>query len=123
MSICGFCPRFIVVCYPLTSKDHITLRRMAILTLPFSVLWAGLDLPYIWSYSVNQISCNDNTSVEVYYSLDVGYLESHIQFQHAFQWTTTILGFILPVCVITYCTIRLITGQYIMLTLISYAHL
>ena len=102
--------RFFVVCFPLSSKEHITLRRMTILTVSLSLLWAGLDLPYIWSYSVNQISCHVNKSVQNYYSLDIGYLASHIHFQRAFLWTTTILGFILPVCLMTYCTIRLVSA-------------
>ena len=102
--------RFIVVCFPLTSKEHITLRRMTILIVSLSILWAGLDLPYIWSYSVNHILCNANTSVQNYYSLDIGYLDSHIQFQRAFLWTTAILGFILPVFLMTYCTIRLVSA-------------
>ncbi len=101
--------RYIVVCYPLTSKQHITLRRSIAAAIVILILWLLIDLPYLWSYSLITIDCSSNTSSGlVYYSLDVGVLNANPPFYRTFIITSSILGFIFPVCILMFTTVALI---------------
>ena len=100
--------RWIVVCFPLTSKKHITLAKTAKVIIIFLLLWIILDLPYCWSYSFNKIDCSNSKSVKVYYSLDVGYLLVNQTFNYIFVFTTSVLGFWMPISVMIFCTAQLV---------------
>ncbi len=100
--------RFIVICYPLTSKEHVTFSRTVITACIMMALWLVIDLPYLWSYSSTTYDCSTNTSTKIFHSLDIGFLHSNATFNKGFMVTCSILGFIVPVMILLFCTVRLL---------------
>ncbi len=101
--------RHIAICYPFTSKEVITIGRTIVAIIIVSVAWMVLDLPYIWSYELNTISCtHEDMNNGKYFTLELGYLNSNPTFRHIFTYTGTILGFLVPVITLTYCSYHLI---------------
>ncbi len=103
-----FLSRFIVICYPLTSKEHVTFSRTVICACIMMIMWLVIDLPYLWSYSTTSYDCSTNTSTIIYHSLDIGFLHSNTSFNKGFMVTCSILGFIIPVIILSFCTVRLL---------------
>ncbi len=103
--------RHIAIVYPFTSREIITLRRTIIAMVIVTISWLLLDLPYIWSYRVSTIRCvHNNTGLINYYSLDLGFLNSNHSFNRTFTCSGIILGFLIPVAALCYCTFSLVKG-------------
>ncbi len=101
--------RHIAICFPLKAKEVITLCKTMVAVSVVTIGWLLLDLPYIWSYKLNEISCEYNqTGLVLYYSLDVGVLNTNVLLNQVFTYIGMILGFILPLIILVYCTFRLI---------------
>lgn len=81
------------------------------------VVWTLLQLPLFWTYEIVPLTCNDEAAAEeegqgqhTYYVLDQGYFAQQETLHKAFTYLWSLLGYVIPVAVLTYCNVHLITA-------------
>jgi len=98
--------RYAAICRPLQARHLVGVRPTGIAVLLTVVVWTLLDLPQIWTFNVVLFDCSPPGTR--YYVLDQGLFVLRHNVQTAFTYVWAVVGFLLPVLLLSYCNVHLI---------------
>ena len=101
--------RYAAVCYPLWARQFIRLSHIKIALITCFIASFLLHIPLIWEHEIQYIPCGNQT-IKVF---DTGLFFKNEILNRTFTYLSMILGFFIPIVVLTYCNVGLI---------ISYRH-
>jgi hypothetical protein len=99
--------RYAAICRPLQARHLVGVRPTRIAVLLTFVVWTLLDLPKIWTYEVVVVDWCSPPGTR-YYVLDHGLLVVRTDVKTAFTYVWALVGFFLPVMLLSYCNVHLI---------------
>ncbi len=97
------------ISFPIAAKQYLTAMNTCIAVLICFVTWILFLLPMLWSWVVDEITCPNG---DYFIMLDVGTFEENITMRKALTHTWTAIGFILPVCILAYCNLKMIISLH-----------
>ena len=99
--------RFAAICYPLQARHLVRVKPTVVAIIFVFTSWFLLNLPRLWEHSVYSMTCPAQPD-EVVFILDRGPFATHSYWRLCFVCIWFTIGFLLPVCMLAYCNIRLI---------------
>ncbi len=97
--------RHLAIAFPFTAKKNLTARNTFFAIVACFVFWIIFLLPLLWTWKVYMHTCLDGTP---YYILDVGPFEDNKLTRMILTHSWSIIGFILPACILGYCNVHLL---------------
>ena len=97
--------RHLAIAFPFTAKQNLTARNTFFAVVASFAFWIIFLLPLLWTWKVYEHTCPDGTP---YYILDIGPFEDNKMARKALTHMWSIIGFILPACVLGYCNVHLL---------------
>ena len=100
--------RYAAICHPLHAREFIRASGTIVGIVVTFIFWAAMDIPYMWTYEVSEISCSGHPHDRIYYMLDTGALNTNPKLKYTFTYLWAFLGFFIPVALLAYCNVHLI---------------
>ena len=98
--------RYIAICHPLQARLVLDLKMTLMTIIALSVFCVLISLPVFWEVSMLEFECpEDNLQLFVTYPGD---LTTNTCFKTTMTYVWFIIGFVIPVCLLTYCNVNLI---------------
>ena len=97
--------RHLAISFPFTAKHFLTARNALFAVMSCFVLWTLFLLPLLWTWKIDKYHC---PSGKPYYMLDIGPFEDNELVRKILTHSWSVIGFILPVCVLGYCNVHLV---------------
>ncbi len=97
--------RLAAISFPVAAKQYLTPVNTLFAIMTCFIFWILFLLPMFWSWEIEEITCPNN---DVYIMLDVGAFENNITLRQSLTHSWTAIGFILPVCILAYCNMKMI---------------
>ncbi len=97
--------RHLAIAFPFTAKQNLTARNTFFAIVACFAFWVMFLLPLLWTWTVYGHTCPDGTP---YYILDIGAFEDNKLIRKIVTHSWSIMGFILPACILGYCNVNLI---------------
>ena len=99
--------RHVAICYPMQARQYMQLKHTASAIIVSFIFWILLHIPLLWSWDIITISCPMQGELTI---LNIGKLVTNKALHMSFTWLWAILGFFLPVIILAYCNVRLISS-------------
>ncbi len=99
--------RHVAVCYPMQARQYMRLKHTASAIIVSLIFWILLHIPLLWSWDIIKISCPNQGE---FFILNIGKFVTNKALHMSFTWLWAILGFFLPVIILAYCNVRLISS-------------
>lgn len=97
--------RHLAIAFPFSSKQYLTARNALFAVVACFTFWILFLLPLLWTWQIDEWYCPNG---DPYYVLDIGPFEDNETMRKVLTHSWSVMGFIVPVCVLGYCNIRLI---------------
>ena len=96
--------RYLAVCYPLKARQRMRPLHTALAIISSAVCWISFYLPLLWTLRVVEIHC---PTQKLLFITTGKYVEQK-QLRKYLTYAWTGFGFLIPVCVLAYCNMKLI---------------
>ena len=96
--------RYAAICRPLHARYLVGITATRIAVLATFVFWILLQLPTLWTYSLVELKCPQQTV----YILDQGVFALNLKLRMTFAYMWAIIGCFIPVVILAYCNVHLI---------------
>ena len=96
--------RYFVVCHPITARNYLRCKHTIVALILSVIIWICLHIPLLYVYDTKRVKCPR----KVIYILNSGLYENSHLLKMTCTYTWFLVGFVIPVCVLGYCNIRLI---------------
>ena len=100
--------RHAAVSRPVSAKQYLTVCNTLCAIVVCSAFWFLFILPFLWTWSIEVVDCNNNTGLYHVYGLMPGPFQENANFKVIFVHSWSIIGFIIPVIILGYCNVQLI---------------
>ncbi|ELT88858.1 hypothetical protein CAPTEDRAFT_190670 [Capitella teleta] len=99
--------RYLGICYPLRARILIGLLSTKIAVVASFILWLLLCLPHLWSYAILDVDI-EFENVNMTCVLNTGPFSQNIDFRLSMTYSWAVIGYFVPVAILTFCNICLI---------------
>ena len=96
--------RYFVVCHPITARNYLRCKHTLAALLTSLIVWICLHIPLLFAWRVETLICGRK---EIYVLFSGIYQDSRL-LKMACTYIWFLAGFVIPVCVLGYCNIKLI---------------
>ncbi len=98
--------RYFAVVYPMWINRFLKSKCVLLSIILITLFWICSMLPYLWSYEVETYDCKPNRK---YFLKNMGVFQTNKTLRTSFNYFYAVAGFFIPVCVLAFCNVHLIT--------------
>ncbi len=99
--------RYLAVVHFVCVKNYLKIKFVISSIIFIFIFWICFMLPYLWSYKTETYHCQDSGW---YILVNIDMFIENKELRTMFNYFYAIFGFFLPVCILAFCNVRLITA-------------